>query len=50
MVLGTIADLEVVKDSRAEIITYDPSHPDGLVWGTIAIQVIQLIGVEADEV
>ena len=49
MVLGTIVDLEVVKDSRAEIITYDPSHPDGLVWGTIAIQVIQLIGTEADE-
>ena len=47
MVLGTIPDLDVVKDPKAEIITYDPSHPDGLVWGTIALQVIQLVGENA---
>lgn len=50
MVLGTIPELEVVKDAKAEIITYDPSHPDGLVWGTIAIQVIQLVGVDVEPV
>jgi hypothetical protein len=44
MILGTIPELEVVKDAKAEIITYDPSHVDGLVWGVIPIQVILLTG------
>jgi len=48
MVLGTIPELEVVKDAKAEIITYDPSHVDGLVWGIIPIQVIQLVGVNVE--
>ena len=50
MVLGTIPELEVVKDAKAEIITYDPSHPDGMVWGVIPIQVIELTGVNAEPV
>ncbi len=45
--LGLIPELEVVKDTEAEILTYDPANPDGLVWGTIPIQVIELVGVEA---
>ena len=50
MVLGTIPELEVVKDAKAEIITYDPSHGDGLVWGIIPIQVILLTGVNVEPV
>jgi hypothetical protein len=50
MVLGTIPEIELVKDAKAEIITYDPSHPGGMVWGTIAIQVIQLVGVDVEPV
>jgi len=50
MVLGIIPEIELVKDAKAEIITYDPSHPDGMVWGTIAIQVIELVGVDVEPV
>jgi len=45
--LGNIPELVAVKDTAAEIITYDPSNPDGLVWGTIPIRIIQLVGTES---
>lgn len=47
MKLGLIPELEVVKDTQAEIITYDPANPEGLVWGSIPIQVVELVGTEA---
>ena len=47
MKLGIIEELAVTKDSLAEIITYDPSHVEGLVWGTIPIRIIELVGTEA---
>lgn len=45
--LGNIPELVATKDPVAEIITYDPSNPDGLVWGTIPIKVLDLTGTEA---
>ena len=44
--LGLIPDLQVVKDSAAEIITYDASNAEGVVWGTIPIKVIELVGID----
>jgi hypothetical protein len=44
--LGLITDLQVVKDSAAEIIIYDASNPEGIVWGTLPIKVIQLVGAD----
>ena len=42
--LGNIPNLPVVKDKAAEIIVYDGSHPDGIVWGAIPIKVVELTG------
>lgn len=44
--LGKIPDLPIVKDKAAEIILYDGAYPQGLVWGTIPIQVVDLPGTD----
>ena len=42
--LGVMTDIAVVKDAAAELITYDSANPEGIVWGTLPIKVIELIG------
>jgi hypothetical protein len=37
--MGLLPDIPVAKDKKAEIVTYDPSNPNGLVWGRIAIKI-----------
>jgi len=35
--LGLIPGIEVTKDKKSEIVTYDPSNPNGFVWGRVLI-------------
>jgi hypothetical protein len=39
---GLCDNLELGKDAAAELIVYDPSHPDGIVWDTLALKVVEL--------
>jgi hypothetical protein len=41
--LGLCDTLVLGKDTAAELIVYDPSHPDGIVWDTLAIKVVELV-------
>jgi hypothetical protein len=36
--MGLLPDIPVAKDKKAEIVTYDPSNPEGIVWGRVAIK------------
>jgi len=40
--LGKIATIPAGTDNAAEITIYDPSNPNGIVWGTIRIKIIDL--------
>lgn len=37
--MGILPSIAVTKDKKAEIVTIDPSNPNGVVWGRIAIQI-----------
>jgi len=40
--LGKIATIPAGSDNAAEITIYDPTHPNGIVWGTIRIKITDL--------
>jgi hypothetical protein len=41
--LGIISGITVGKDSRSEIILYDPSNTNGIFWGYISLRVTELV-------
>lgn len=47
--LGLIPNIDATKDTKAELILYDPGHPQGQVTVVLPIKVIQLTGVESAE-
>jgi hypothetical protein len=42
--LGEISDIGQGQDENAEIIIYSADYPDGVVWETIDLTVIELYG------
>ena len=40
--LGVIPGIQIGRDKRAEIIVYAEDYVEGIVWGTLDIQVIDL--------
>jgi hypothetical protein len=36
---GLLPSIPVAKDTKAEIVTIDPSNPNGIVWGRVAIKI-----------
>jgi hypothetical protein len=47
--LASIDSLEAGHDSNCEIIIYDDTNPEGIVWGTIDLTVKELEGEEVTE-
>ena len=40
--LGIISDIEVGRDSYAELVLYDAVNTEGIFWGYLAIKVMEL--------
>lgn len=40
--LGSIAVIDTGTDSRAELVVVDASNPNGVVWGTIPVRVLDM--------
>jgi hypothetical protein len=40
--LGIISDLTEGRDSRVELIVYDPANTDGIYWGYLSLRVVVL--------
>lgn len=41
--LGMITDIDTGKDANAELIVYSSDYPEGKVWGTLALNVVELV-------
>ncbi len=39
LMLGNIPTIDAAKDSKSEFSVYDPSNPDGVMWGLLFVQV-----------
>ena len=42
LALGKISNLVASRDKKAELILYDASNPNGIVWGTIDVKILDL--------
>lgn len=40
--LGSISVIDIGTDHRAELVVVDPSNPNGIVWGTIPVRVLDM--------
>ena len=40
--VGLLTDVPIGRDTKSELIVYDPSNPEGVVWGLLAINVIDV--------
>jgi hypothetical protein len=44
--LASIASLEAGRDQNAELIIYDATNPEGIIWGTFDLDIKELEGTE----
>lgn len=44
--LANIATIAVGKDENTELIIYDATNPNGIVWGTFDLEVREITGTE----
>jgi len=42
LALGKISSLVAGKDRKAELILYDASNTNGIVWGTVHVKILDL--------